>query len=163
MANTLVHEIELYPLDTFKSLLDYEIKKSRRYGTHLSFIHLAVETDASGPDAQHGAEIFAINALNVQLRDTDIPCRMGNEFLVFMPSTDEQGGRIVCKRLEKLFYKEAQIYDKVSFKLAAYIGLAAYPGSRSLTGQKLMSDASQALQHARENQITNTVVFSDLK
>jgi diguanylate cyclase (GGDEF)-like protein len=163
MTNFLVHEIELYPFETFESLLNHEVRKSRRYGTPLTFIHLAVETDTSGPDAQHGAEVFAINALNVHLRDTDIPCRRGNEFLVFMPSTDEKGGRIVCERLEKLFYREAQVYDKVSFKLSAYIGLASNPGDRSLTSKKIMDEASQALQHARENRVTNTVVFSDIK
>jgi len=162
MENKLVHEIELYPPEKFNTLLEHEVNRSRRYGEPLALIHLAVETDDSGPDAQYGAENFAINVLNVQLRETDIPCRRGNEFLVIMPSTDEHGGRIVCKRLEKLFHVEAQVYDKVSFKLYTYIGLASLPGDRSISSKKLQEQASQALEHARLNHFSKTVVFSDI-
>ncbi len=44
--------------------------------------------------------MFAINVLNLQVRETDIPCKKDNEFLVLLPSTDHKGGRIVCERLE---------------------------------------------------------------
>lgn len=161
MTGKLVHEIELYPFEAFKTLLDHEVHRSRRDGTHISLIHLAVETDTSGPDAQYGAEVFTINALNVHLRDTDIPCRKGNEFYVLMPSTDEKGAHVVCERLEKLFRIESQIYDKVSFKLYAYIGMATLPGDRSITSQKIMDNASRALTHARENKIDRTVIYSE--
>jgi GGDEF domain-containing protein len=162
MDNALVHEIELYSSDSFTTLLDHEVHRSRRNGDPLTLIHLAVETDTSGEHAQHGAEIFAINALNVHLRETDIPCKKGNEFLALMPATDEKGGRIVCERLEKLFSTEAQIYDKVSFKLFVFIAMATLPGDRSLTSRKILENASQALLHARENRITNTVIFSEM-
>ena len=163
MENKLVHEIELYPLEKFNTLLDYEVNRSRRYGHPATLIHLAVETDDSGPEAQYGAENFAINALNVQLRETDIPCRQGNEFLVLMPSTDERGGRVVGERLEKLFHVESQIYDKVSFKLLVYIGMATLSGDRSISSGKLKDQASQALEHARKNQTSKTVFFTDIK
>ena len=168
MENTPVHDIELYPYETFKVLLEHEVKRSRRYGSPLTLIHLAVETDASGEfpqqavHAQHGAEIFAINALNIQLRETDIPCRNGNEFLVLMPSTDDRGGRIVCERLEKLFHLEAQVYDKVSFTLFTYIGMATLTGDRSTTtSRKLLDNAAAALAYARKNQIQKTVIYSE--
>ena len=160
MDNKLVHDIELYPYETFKALLEHEVSMSRRYGKPITLIHLAVETDASGADAQHGAEVFAINILNLQVRETDVPCRNGNEFLVLMPATDEQGGLIVCRRLEKLFQREASIYDKVSFKLFAYIGMASLPGDRSISSRTLMQNASKALQQARENQTNTTLVYS---
>lgn len=162
MENSLVHEIELYPPETFNTLLDHEVHRSRRSGEPLTLIHLAVETDTSGEHAQHGAEIFAINALNVYLRETDIPSKRGNEFLALMPATDEKGGLIVCDRLAKIFHTEAQIYDKVSFKLFIFMGMATLPGDRSLTGKKLLENAAQALQHARENRSTHTVLFSEM-
>ena len=31
MENTLVHEIELYSPEAFKTLLDHEVNRSRRY------------------------------------------------------------------------------------------------------------------------------------
>ena len=164
MEEHLVHEIELYPFETFETLLAHEVNRSRRFGSPLTLIHLAVETDSSGSDdIQHAAEVFAINALNVHLRNIDIPCKKGNEFLALMPSTDEQGGRIVSERLEKLFFTEARVYDKVSFKLFVYIGMATLPGDRSITSKRLMDNASQALLYARENRLEHTVIFSEIK
>jgi len=162
MENLLEHEIELYPFDQFEALLEHEVSMSRRYGRPLTLIHLTVEVDSGGADAQYGAEIFAINALNLQVRETDVPCRQGNEFLVLMPSTDEKGARIVCERLENLFQVESQIYDKVSFKMSTYIGVTTLLGDRSITSKKLMNNAAAALKHARENKLSKTVVFSDL-
>ncbi|HKJ38041.1 MAG TPA: diguanylate cyclase [Anaerolineales bacterium] len=163
MNNTLVHEFELYSLEKFNILFEHEINRSRRSGENLTLIHLLVETSSSPTDMQHGAEVFAISVLNVHLRATDIPCREGNKFLVLMPSTDEAGGRIVCQRIEKLFKKEAQVYEKMSFKLSAYIGLATLPGDRSLSSNKLTQNTSKALELAREKQLINTVVHSEIK
>ena len=163
MAESFVHEIELYPFEAFMTLLNHEVHRARRYGNPVTLIHLAVETDASEPNAQHGAEVFTINALNIHLRDTDIPYRQGNEFLVLMPATNERGGRIVCERLEKLFHAEAQVYDKVSFKLFAFIGMATLSGDRSITSKMIMDHAAQALQHARSRHSQKTILFSEIQ
>lgn len=162
MESTLAHEIELYPYETFKALLDHEVHRSRRYGSPLTLIHLTVETEDGGTLAQHSAEIFAINILNLQVRETDIPCKKDNEFLVLLPSTDHKGGRIVCERLENYFNFETQVYDKVPFKMKVYIGMATLPGDRSISSQKLMDSALLALKHARDNRLTATVIYSEL-
>jgi len=163
MESTLAHEIELYPYETFKVLLDHEVHRSRRYGSPLTLIHLAVETEDGGALAQHGAEIFAINILNLQVRETDIPCKKDNEFLVLLPSTDHKGGRMVCERLENYFNFEAQVYEKVPFKMKVYIGMATLPGDRSISSQKLMDNALLALRHARENRLATAVIYSEIK
>jgi hypothetical protein len=152
----------LYPFESFKILLEHEVIRSRRYKTPLSLIHLAVEVDPDTPQTQYSAEVFAINVLNLHLRETDIPCRDGNEFLALMPATDEQGGRIACERLEKLFKVEPQTYDRVSFTLSAFIGMATLSAEGSMSSRKLLDDAEAALQHARTNHLTNAVIFSDL-
>jgi len=162
MQKELVHEIELFSLDKFRTLLDHEVNRSKRNKEPLTLIHLAIETDSKNPYAQHGAEIFAINVLNLQVRETDIPCKKGNEFMVLIPSTDEQGGRIVCERLEMLFNVEPQEYDKVSFKPSIFIGMATLSGDRSTNSQILMDNAEQALKHALEYRHSKTVVFSEL-
>ena len=43
MENTQEHEIELYPPETFRTLLEHEVNKSHRYGDSLSLIDLVVE------------------------------------------------------------------------------------------------------------------------
>jgi predicted signal transduction protein with EAL and GGDEF domain len=163
MENSFEHDIELYPPETFKILLDHEVNRSRRYGDPLTLLHLTFETNPADQQTAHSAEVFTINVLNLRLRDTDIPCKQDNEFLVLMPSTDEQGGRLACERLEKLFHVDPQTFDRVSFQLAAFIGMATLPGDNTISGNQLLQNASQALQHARTNRLANTVIYSQIK
>lgn len=161
MDNITSHEIELYPPEVFKTLLKHEVSKSRRYGDSLTLIHLAVETDPPTPQAQHSAEVFAVNVLNVHLRETDIPCKQDNEFLILMPSTSAPGARTACERLRKLMNIEHQAHDKVSFELSAFIGLETMPADHMMSSDEIEEHASKALQHARTNHIQSVVVFSD--
>jgi diguanylate cyclase with GGDEF domain len=162
MKDVLTHEIELYSLESFQTLLDHEVHRSRRYKTPLTLIHLAIETIPARPEILYNAEMFAINILDVQLRDTDIPCRKGNEFLVLMPATDETGGRVVCERLAKLFNVPHQTYDRVSFTLTIFVGMTSIPGGASLTSGNLLQQAATAVKHARDHQLTNAVIFSEI-
>jgi hypothetical protein len=163
VKNALEHDIELYPVESFKTLLDHEVNRSRRYGDPLTLLHLAFEADPSDTQTVHSAEVFTINVLNLRLRDTDIPCKNDNEFMVLMPSTNEEGGRMACERLEQLFNGEPQTYDRVSFKLSAFIGMATLPGDRSISSRKLMQNAAEALQFAHANRLKSIVVFSEMK
>ena len=163
MENTQEHEIELYPPETFRTLLEHEVNKSHRYGDSLSLIDLVVETDPSNAQALHSAEVFTINMLNLHLRNTDIPCKKGSEFLILMPASSIQGARTACERLTKLMSIEPQSYDKVSFKLFVFIGLAALPYDRSVSSDGLLQQAAQALQHARAKQLKSVVSFPEIK
>ena len=156
MSIDLVHEIELYPFESFRILLEHEVIRARRYKSPLSLLHIAVEANAEDPQAQHSAEVFAINVLNLYLRETDIPCRDGNEFLVLLPATDEQGGRIACERLEKLFTVEPHQYDRVSFTFSTYIGLATSMASHFQCCVAV--NCLQALQS--ERQVIRRVIIS---
>ena len=162
MAGNLTHEFELYTPETFKILLEHEVNKSRRYRNPLTLIHLSIEAEPNEPTTQHSAEVFAINALNLQLRQTDIPCKRDDEFIILIPSTDEQGGRIVCQRLESMFNVQPQTHDRVSFKMATFIGMASSPGDSSLSGNQLRQQASTAMQHARANRLSTAVLFSEI-
>ncbi len=161
MAAQFTHEIELYSSESFKILLGHEVKRSHRYKTPLTIIHLAIETDPAGPKIQHSAEMVAINILDVQLRDTDIPCRKGNEFIVLMPATFEEGGRIACKRLTSLFNRPHQTYDRVSFNMVTYIGMSSIPAGESLTSDNLLQQAARAVQYARDQHIKTAVMYSE--
>jgi hypothetical protein len=163
MENTQEHEIELYPPETFRTLLEHEVNKSHRYGDSLSLIDLVVETDPSNAQALHSAEVFTINMLNLHLRNTDIPCKKGSEFLILMPASSIQGARTACERLTKLMSIEPQSYDKVSFKLFVFIGLAALPYDRSVSSDGLLQQAAQALQHARAKRLKSVVSFPEIQ
>jgi len=141
METSLDHDIELYPPTSFQTLLDHEVNRSRRYGDPLTLLQLALEVKPDTPETHHRAEVFTINVLNLRLREADIPCKQDREFLVLMPSTDEQGGRIACERLEKLFHLEQQTYDRVSFELSTFIGVATLAGDASISSTQLLENA----------------------
>ncbi|MFT3893770.1 MAG: diguanylate cyclase [Anaerolineales bacterium] len=162
MNSQLTHDIELYSLESFKTLLEHEVHRSHRYKSPLTLVHLAIETDPDQPDVLHSAELFTINVLDVQLRDTDIPCRKGNEFLVLMPATFEEGGCIACERLAKSFNEPHQTFDRVSFNMAVYVGMSSIPAGESLTSENLMQQASKAMQYARDNHMTTAVTYSEI-
>jgi hypothetical protein len=162
MENSHTHDIELYPLESFKILLDHEVNRSRRYGQPLTLLQLAFETKPTDPSTSYSAETVIINILNLHLRDTDIPCKAEGEFLVLMPATDEQGGRMACQRLEKLFNTETRSSDKVTFGLSVFIGMATLPGDRSISSKKLMHNTALALQHARMHRLKRGVIFSEI-
>jgi diguanylate cyclase (GGDEF)-like protein len=163
MKDTITHEIELYSLESFQTLLDHEVHRSRRYKTPLTLIHLAIETKPELPDIMYNAEMFAINILDVQLRDTDIPCRKGNEFLVLMPATDEIGGRFVCERLAKLFNEPHHTYDRVSFEMTVFVGMASFPGNATVSSSLLLHQAAKAMQKARDQRLTKAVIYSEIE
>jgi GGDEF domain-containing protein len=162
MAEDIHHEIDLYLLETFQVLLDHEVRKSRRYRYPLTLIRLAVEAQPNNPQIQHTAEMIAINALDSELRESDIPCRDGHEFMVLLPSTDEKGGRSACERLEKLLNIDQKTSDEISFQVSAFIGLACTYGGPSLSSIKLREDACSAMEYARINHLSKTVLFSEL-
>ena len=162
MQNEPTDTMKMFPLEVFKILLDHEVNKSRRYGDSLTLIDLLIETDPADPEAQLQAEALAINILHLQLREVDIPSRQENEFFIMMPSTSVPGARTACERVRKLMEMEYQTKEGVPVKLFTFIGLAGMPGDHSLSGNDLSQHASQALQHARTNRITNVITYSEL-
>ena len=163
MQQNFIHEIELYSSEAFQTLLGHEVNRSRRYKTPLTLVHIAIVTDPDRAEFQYSAEMFAINVLDVQLRDTDISSRKGNEFLILMPATDEPSGQIACERLAKLFNAEHQTYDRVSFNMRVFVGMASTAGGETLSSAKLLQQASTAMQHARDHRLTTAVIFSEIK
>lgn len=163
METDISHEIELYLLEVFNTLLEHEVRKARRYKQPLSLMHVAIEADPNTPQTQHGAEMVAINSLDVELRDTDIPCRSGHEFLVLMPSTDESGARVACERLENSLNTSDQTHDGVGFQVSAFIGLASVGDDLTLSSAKLLDAACQAMEQARATRSRTTVLYSKPK
>jgi len=163
MEKPLEHEIELHPPEIFKTIVDHEVNRSHRYGDSLTLANLVVETDPVDEKAQHSAEVFAINVLNLHLRQIDIACKKGNEFLVLMPATSAQGARTACERLRRLMTTEQQTLDNVFFKILVFIGMATLPIDRSVSSNGLLENVSKALQHARTNRLGRVISFSEIK
>lgn len=157
------HEIELYLHDIFNTLLEHEVRKSRRYKYPLCLVCIGVRAEPDTPQTQHAAEMVTINALDVELRDTDIPCRDGREFLVLLPSTDEKGAHNACERLERALNTTEHTNTGASFQVSAHIGMASLADDLVLSPKKLIENARSAMNHARANRSLTTVLFSSMK
>jgi predicted signal transduction protein with EAL and GGDEF domain len=158
MQNISGHENGLYHPDIFKSLLTHEVNNSRRYGDSLTLVNLFVETDPAHPETRNDAELLIMNRLRLDLRETDISCKQGNEFLILLPSTSTPGARTACERLKKKIITE----DGAALHLSLFIGMASIPAHNSITSEEFSQNAAHALQYARANGLTNVVAFSDV-
>lgn len=163
MADTLVHRIDLYPPQEFKTLLEHEVSRSHRYGDSLTLIHMMIETGPATPEHQHEAEALVIDALGSYLRHADVSCKQENEFLILLPATGVPGARTACERIKKMILARHAQTDKPGFQLQIFFGIAMLPNDdQSVTSTLLAQHAEQALQHARSNRITSVVNFSDV-
>jgi GGDEF domain-containing protein len=79
-----------------------------------------------------------------------------------MPATFEAGGRIACERLAKSFNAPHQTYDRISFNMVVYVGMASIPANETLTSENLMQQAAKAMQYARDNHILSAVAYSEI-
>lgn len=163
MEENITHEIELYLLEVFNTLVEHEVRKARRYKYPLSMVCIAVQAEPDTPHTQHAAEMIAINALDVELRDTDIPCRNGHEFFVLLPSTDEKGAYHACERLEMSLNTSDHTNDGAAFQMSSFIGLASMGDDLMVSSKSLLENSRSAMNHARTNRSLATVLFSSLK
>jgi GGDEF domain-containing protein len=163
MKHNINHEIELYLHETFKALLEHEVRKSRRYKHPVSLLHIALDVEPNTPEAQRAAEMIAINALDAELRESDIPSLDENEFLVLLPFTDEHGARKACERLEKALNVKDETYDDGTFQMSAYIGFTSASADAGVSPSKLKEQALKAMECARSDRSQKAVSFSELK
>lgn len=158
MQNIYGLEDGLYHPDMFKSLLTHQVNMSRRYGDSLTLVKLFVEVDPAHPETRNDAELFVINKLRLELRETDIPCKQGQEFLILLPSTSTPGARTACERLKKKITTEAT----ENLNLSLFMGIASIPAHTAITSEEFSQNAARALQHARANGLNSVVAFSDV-
>jgi diguanylate cyclase (GGDEF)-like protein len=114
----------------FRSRLDDEVRRARRYGTPLTCImvdmdHLKPVNDAFGHGAGDRAIAAVADVLRSQLRATDLGARYGgDEFVLLLPHTSSSEGRILAERLcARLAATELSIGDR-RVPLRASFGVA---------------------------------------
>lgn len=163
MQNISAHTIKLLPLELFKTFLNHEVNKSRRYGDSLTLVDLLVEADPANLEARPSAEALIIDALNHSLRNTDVTSRQDNDYLILMTSTSLPGARTACERIRKLMTTEYKTDSGLTIQLHTFIGMASVPSDHSIiTSDELTQNALHALQYARTHQSEKTIAFSEI-
>lgn len=163
MQNVSAHTIKLLPPEIFKTLLNHEVNKSRRYGDSLTLIDLMVEIDPLTSEARQSAEALTMDALNHSLRNTDVTCRRDNDFLILMTSTSIPGARTACERIRKLMTTEYKTERGISVRLHTFIGIASMPNDHSIiTSDELAQNALHTLEYSHTNRLTSVIAFSEI-
>jgi predicted signal transduction protein with EAL and GGDEF domain len=159
MAERSGNALLMFPPQVFQMLLDHEVSKSRRYGDSLTLVELLFEVDPAHPESRSAAERFVVEVLTHHLREADVPCALEDRFRILMPATSAPGARTACERLRHFFQPESG----APAALVVFMGMASMPTDHSITSAELLQHVAQALNHARANQISGAVAFTEIK
>lgn len=143
---------KLYIRRFFNLKLESEFRRAKRYGHRLTLVICDLDYFKKVNDSfghQMGDTVLQTIAdlLKAHVRETDIPARFGGEeFVVILPETNGEGGRIFGER-----FREAVAGSKVAglpCQITISIGVATYPDDADSI-QTLISTADSALYEAK--------------
>ena len=145
-------------LRAFRSRLDDEVRRARRYGTPLTCImvdmdHLKPVNDAFGHGAGDRAIATVADVLRSQLRATDLGARYGgDEFVLLLPHTGAAEGRVLADRLcARLAATDLPVGDrKVSLRASFGVAELTADGGDD-AGLDLVRRADEALYVAKRS------------
>jgi diguanylate cyclase (GGDEF)-like protein len=156
----LAHTDELTNLFNMRHMFDRisdELKRCKRHGTYLSCImldldHLKPINDNYG----HLMGAFVIQEAGKMIRScmrrVDFAARYGgDEFLIILRNTDEEGTHAFCERLRAMF--DGHVFDNGTSQvnlITTSIGYACTRGSSDLSPRDLVAVADHALYESKE-------------
>lgn len=158
----LARDTGLYALDVFRMLLGYEVSRNTRYPGPLTLLHISLANSGLNTDDKKQALEAMSYLLNKSLRISDIPTQVQDEFLVFLPATDEEGGRMVAERLLSHFRTTQSLSTGRLSKKNAYIGMTSHENGATVSIEQLMAEASVAMNEARLHQSYTCISFSEI-
>ena len=149
MKNELSRGDEVYSLDVFLVLVEYEISRSIRYPTPLGIIQIEMTPTGLDEKSLRAASKTFTAALNSHLRSVDIPSGKGREYKILLPTTNEAGVKVVCERLLSVFRNKFNTPDGGSIAFSINLGAVCHTGGESLSREYLFDQAEEALRQAK--------------
>jgi diguanylate cyclase (GGDEF)-like protein len=141
----------------FQDRLKLEVKRSDRSGESLALILLDIDEFKSLNDRfghAVGDEVLrrVADAINDNVRETDLPARYGGEeFAVLAPATPEQGALALAEKLRAAVSRARLRSDGIdgeeTLSVTVSVGVAAYRGDRGA----FFNDADRALYEAKDS------------
>ena len=142
----------LYNQRYFRSTLQKEMRRSRRYELDLALLYLDLD-DFRQVNERHGDLVGDILLKEVailiknKIRDIDVAARHGGEeFLVLLPETERMGAYLVAERIRREIERHflRRDVDGKPIQMTLSVGIAQYPDD-STVGERLISRAEEAL------------------
>jgi diguanylate cyclase (GGDEF)-like protein len=140
----------------FRSILDREIERSRRFQTPLGLVMVDLDDFKQVNDGhghQQGDEVLASVAAVLRdfSRDIDAPARYGGEELaVVLPQTDSDGAALLAERMREAVERlpVPSVSGGVPLRVTASFGVASVPESAT-DREELVAAADAALYRAK--------------
>jgi diguanylate cyclase (GGDEF)-like protein len=140
----------------FRSILDREIERSRRFQSPLSLVMLDLDDFKQVNDRyghQQGDEVLASVAAVLRdfSRDIDAPARYGGEELaVVLPQTDSDGAELLAERMREAVerLRVPSVSGRDPLRVTASFGVASVPESAA-DREELVAAADAALYRAK--------------
>lgn len=134
-------------VETFRRILELELKRARRFGYALSVCQLEL-VDGAPPAVQHQLRLRAAAAIAGAIRDIDFPVEIAaDRFLVLLPYTDSKGAAQVGRRVIAAVAATEPLQGRAAAVIA---GVAGVPGGEALSVAQLMRAAGEALRTAKQ-------------
>ncbi len=133
--------------------LEAEVARARRYGTPLALAlcdidHFKQVNDRYGHNMGDEVLVRVASALQEALRQVDLVGRWGGEeFLVLLPDTDNEGAHIVGERL-RMAIESLPAFTDGPNSVTCSVGMATFQGDDSATG--FVDRADQSLYKAKK-------------
>ncbi|HSA88855.1 MAG TPA: GGDEF domain-containing protein [Burkholderiales bacterium] len=139
--------------------------QAMRYGRPASVLmvdsdNLKHVNDSHGHEAGNRLLRQLANAVQAELRATDVPARYGgDEFIVLLPETPPKGAMDVAERIRNAIGSRPLALDGQQLSATVSIGVACYPED-GRTLDALAARADRALYHAKQQGRNRVVRYS---
>lgn len=157
------NNIQLYNREVFEVLLEYEMSRSQRYPSPVCLLNISISPGQQTAEIQKVMDAEIATLLNSHLRSVDVPAKIGDQYLVLLPTTDESGGRTVCERVLAIFKGLLRSEAGTTFSVSVFIGLASHPGGADISSAILTQQATDALKHALQQGLPTYTTYSDIQ
>ncbi|WPM31393.1 GGDEF domain-containing protein [Hydrogenobacter sp. T-2] len=131
------------------------LESSKRYGNPLSLLIIDIDhfkkiNDTYGHEAGDLVLKSFADILRKNIRQSDLSARLGGEeFVLLMPNTNLQRGKVVAERIRSAFQNSLIVYEGKEVRATLSVGLAGYKaGVESIDDIIRMAD--EALYKAKE-------------
>lgn len=141
----------------FRTRLDEEFNRAKRYGTPLSCIMMDIDhfkniNDAFGHSQGDRVLRDIADVIKQIVRQTDIVARYGGEeFVVLLPQTSEEGAFVEAERLREAINGYRCSGTDKCIMVTASLGVSTFPSSEISTADDLVGRADNALYKAKRN------------
>ena len=151
----------------FEEISNLELQRSTRYNSELSFLmldidHFKIVNDTYGHAV--GDDVLKhFSSICLKLaRDTDIVARVGGEeFIVMLPETNEDGAFIFAERFREEIYNSTLTINENTIKYTVSIGISSLNSDKDSTISMILQRADRALYEAKESGRNRSVIYKE--